>query len=141
MLYTALYWAFDQFCWKWIRRVTKLPDLSGEWHCEGRTLGDGHVGDWDGKITIVQSFDKIKVSLSTKQSTSSSRSAALFYEEGIGYRLSYNYKNEPRIGEEDLAFHWGCCELLFDVGLTRADGEYFNGHGRKTFGTMHLERV
>jgi hypothetical protein len=34
----------------------------------------------------------------------------------------------------------GFSELVFSKDLVSAEGEYFNGHGRYTFGTMHLTR-
>ncbi|NTZ32437.1 hypothetical protein G7Z95_06000 [Citrobacter freundii] len=35
----------------------------------------------------------------------------------------------------------GFAELIFDKSLTTADGEYFNGRGRNTFGTMKLRKL
>ena len=36
--------------------------------------------------------------------------------------------------------HLGFCDLNFAKDLKSAEGEYFNGHGRNTFGVMHLTR-
>lgn len=78
--------------------------------------------------------------LKTAQSASNSIAAALVYDQADGFRLLYNYKNEPRIGEVELMAHRGAAELTFSADLTAADGEYFNGHGRFTFGNMKLTR-
>ena len=116
--------------------------MSGDWICKGQTLNpDGTPSyDWDGTITIIQSWDKLRVRLKTTQSGSNSITAALIWDEADGYRLLYNYRNDPKIGEADLKSHLGFAELTFDKDRTSADGEYFNGHGRFTFGTMHLVR-
>ena len=83
---------------------------------------------------------QIRVGLKTAQSGSDSIAAALICDNADGYRLLYNYRNRPKIGEVNLAAHLGFAELHFAKSLQTAEGEYFNGHGRYTFGTMHLER-
>jgi hypothetical protein len=144
VLYGGLYWLFDRHVWK-LPRLTKLlhvPDLSGAWVCRGKTLKpDGSVDRaWTADVVIVQSWDRLRVRLKTSQSTSHSIAAALVFDQADGYRLLYNYRNEPRIGQPDLAGHRGSAELLFYPDLKSATGEYFNGHGRYTFGTLQLER-
>jgi hypothetical protein len=62
------------------------------------------------------------------------------YDSADGYRLLYNYRNEPRIEEPDLKGHVGFADLVFDKNLRTAEGPYFNGHGRFTFGTIKLTR-
>jgi len=62
------------------------------------------------------------------------------HDQADGFRLLYNYKNDPNIDEPDLAAHRGSAELVFSADLLTAKGEYFNGHGRYTFGTMKLTR-
>lgn len=141
VIYMVLYWLFESRIWKWRRlnNLLKVPDLAGTWRCEGHTLSPKDV-IWEGEITIVQSWDKLRVRLKTKQSGSNSIAAALVYDQADGFRLLYNYKNDPKIGEADLAAHRGSAELTFSSDLTTATGEYFNGYGRYTYGTMKLTR-
>lgn len=141
LIYMVLYTLFEARFWKWgwLTHFLKVPDLSGTWDCQGVTLGDIRT-TWAGEVTIVQSWDKLRVRLKTAQSASNSVAAALIYDQADGFRLLYNYKNEPRIGEADLKSHRGSSELLFSPDLERAEGEYFNGHGRYTYGTMKLTR-
>jgi hypothetical protein len=125
-----------------LNAAIKVPNLAGEWACSGQTINpDGTLGQaWQANIIILQSWDKIRVRLRTGQSGSDSIAAALICDEDEGFRLLYNYRNTPKIGEIDLKGHLGFCELVFDNSLRTADGEYFNGHGRYTFGTMKLKR-
>lgn len=141
LIYMALYWLFESHIWKWgkLAHLLKVPDLSGIWDCEGRTLSDGG-SIWVGEVTIVQSWDKLRVRLRTGQSGSNSVAAALVYDQADGFRLLYNYKNEPRIGEIELRSHRGSAELVFAPDLQSAEGEYFNGHGRYTYGKVKLTR-
>jgi hypothetical protein len=144
-VYAALYWLFDRHAWKigTLSRWLKVPDLSGRWICEGRTLSpgsDAYGPSWSAEIMIIQSWDRIRVRLKTAQSASNSVTASLLHDPVDGYRLIYSYRNDPRIGETELASHLGFAELIFAPDLRSADGEYFNGHGRYTYGTMTLVR-
>lgn len=143
-VFAALYAVFDNYIWRTLtlRRILKIPDLAGEWRCQGRTLNmDGDVVyEWDGVVFIVQSWDRIRVGLRTDQSGSNSIAAAVMYDEIDGYRLFYNYENIPKLGERDLERHIGFAELTFSKDESRAEGEYFNGRGRVSFGKMLLTR-
>ncbi len=144
-VFLSLYWILDRYAWKWpvFSKFLKVPDLSGEWHCDGQTLNpDGsNSHQWSATVTIVQSWDRIRVRLKTAQSGSSSTSAALICDPVDGYRLFYSYKNDPRIGEAGLTSHRGSAEVTFAKDLLSAEGEYFNGYGRYTFGRMSLRRA
>jgi hypothetical protein len=144
LIYASLYWAFDRYVWKLPRlsKLLRVPNLSGKWLCRGQTMNaDKTFGDeWEAEIVIVQTWDRLRIRLKTAQSSSSSVAAALVYDQTEGFRLLYNYKNEPKIGETELSAHRGSAELVFAPDLQTAEGEYFNGHGRYTFGKMQLKR-
>ena len=143
-VFGALYWLLDRHAWRWdlIGRFLKVPDLSGEWECHGQTINpDGTPSyTWHATITIIQTWDKLRIRLKTQQSGSNSNTAALICDEADGYRLFYSYKNEPKIGEVALNSHRGFADIVFSKDLRTGTGEYFNGHGRYTFGTMTLRR-
>ncbi|HDR9128372.1 TPA: hypothetical protein QDB31_005467 [Burkholderia vietnamiensis] len=143
-VYAFLYWLFDRRVWKlsYVAKLLRVPDLSGTWSCVGQAINpDGSLGSaWTAEIVIVQSWDRVRIRLKTAQSASNSVTAAIVYDEADGYRLMYNYKNEPNIDQVDLSAHRGFAELTFDRNLESAVGEYFNGHGRFTYGTMKLTR-
>lgn len=132
--------------WIWRRKIVQtlmgIPDLNGEWLCHGETKDlEGNITHtWEGTVTITQTWEKIRVYLTTGQSGSRSKSASLVKEPGRGYVLMYSYQNEPRIGEPELKAHVGYCELQLNEDLTQAEGDYFNNRGRVTFGRMKLIR-
>lgn len=144
VVFTGLYAVFNKHAWRWrlISAVLKVPDLSGEWNCKGHTLDENGkiLHEWNAHIFIVQTWDKIRVRLRTTQSASNSITAALFHDEVDGFRLLYNYRNDPKMGEPTLKSHIGCANILFNKDLSEGKGEYFNGYGRPTFGTMELSR-
>lgn len=144
-VFSVLYFAFDRavWRWRWARRILLVPDLTGTWQCEGRTLfKDGAANEipWTGTVTIRQSWSRIRIVLKTGQSTSESIAASVFQEPGTGYRLIYHYDNKPGLGEKELGRHCGLCNLLFDENAEAATGEYFTDKDRMTAGTMKLTR-
>jgi hypothetical protein len=144
-VFTLLYMFFDKNIWKLTlaAKFLKIADLSGSWSCKGSTLDqEGKIiREWIGKITIVQSWDKIRVHLETSQSASDSITAAIIYDEVLGFRLLYNYQNSPRPGEPDLKGHTGCANFTFSKDLASATGDYYNGYGRPTYGRMEIQKI
>lgn len=144
VVYPVGHWLFDTWAWKWgpMLQMLKIPDLNGEWVCDGKTMdSDGNVlHAWSGTVSISQTWEKIRVYLNTGSSKSASVAAALVREPGRGFVLMYSYRNEPKIGEKELQPHVGYCEMTFDENLASAEGDYFNNKGRVTFGRMTLTR-
>jgi len=136
-----LYWVLNKWAWRWpgIGLALKVPDVSGHWDCAGRTLNsDGSTKyDWKGEVTIVQSWDKLRIRLTTETSGSSSMSAAIAHDSIDGFVLLYHYRNDPKPGAAGLASHTGCSVMVIANDTDSATGEYFNGRGRMTFGTMN----
>jgi hypothetical protein len=143
-IYVCLYWAFNRFAWRlpFVSSFLRVPNLEGRWRCEGQTLNSDKTPSyrWTGEITIIQSWDKIRVRLKTAQSTSNSVAAALEWDKIDGYKLLYHFRNEPNVDQPDLNAHHGFAEIIFSKDRQKAQGEYFNGRGRFTFGLMELTR-
>ncbi|MEG3155725.1 Cap15 family CBASS effector [Sphingomonas sp. RB1R13] len=142
-VYGILFWLFDRYLWRLgpVAKLLKVPDLSGKWDCEGVPLDNGKAVPWQGEIRIVQSWDRIRVHLKTENSKSDSLAAALQYDAAEGYRLFYHYRNQPRVGSPKMAPHHGFTELVFAEDEQSAMGDYFNGRGRNTFGTLKISRA
>lgn len=144
-VFVVLYWILDRFAWRWrvVSKLLKVPNLSGEWECTGKTINaqGESIFDWTAKVTIIQTWDRIRVRLKTDTSASNSTSAALIHDEADGFRLFYSYSNEPKMGQHELHAHRGSAEITFAKDVQSAEGEYFNGYGRYTFGRMSLKRL
>lgn len=142
VVYISVYFLFSRWLWShpWLTKALKAPNLAGTWQCDGITMSETPEIAWHGVVTIEQDWDRIRVHSRTAQSSSVSISAALQYDPTGGHRLLYHYRNEPRPGEEkSLAQHHGFAELVFRSDK-EAEGHYFNGRGRQTFGRMMLTR-
>src|SRR5690606_13992575 len=96
--------------------------------------------DWAGTISIAQSWDRLRIRLTTTQSGSDSLVAAVMHDEAGGYRLFYNYRNDARIDQRELNNHVGFCDMTISADQIRAEGDYFNGRGRSTYGRMTWSR-
>lgn len=143
-VFGLLYWVLNKWAWKWpgLCLALKVPDISGTWDCIGRTLeADGSIKyEWQATVTIVQSWDKLRIRLTTQQSGSSSIFAAIANDSVDGIVLLYHYRNDPKTGAAGLVSHTGCSVMTITPELNAATGDYFNGRGRMTFGTMHWTR-
>lgn len=143
-IFAAIYNLFNAYLWKlsWLRKFLLVPDLNGTWKCKGKTiLKNGATSDfeWTGDITIIQSWSKISILFQGK-SGSKSISASLYEEKGVGYKLLYQYKNDPKVTETDLHVHTGTAELTFDPSCKEAIGHYYTDHNRNTVGSIHLKK-
>ena len=144
-LFFLIYQLFDKHLWK-IRSFRKLllvPDLNGQWVCSGNTtLKDGNQVsiDWNGEVTITQSWSKILVHLKTESSHSKSISACLFHEVGVGYKLLYEYESNPSANQHELKKHAGSAEILFAEDCKTGEGHYFTDQHRQTVGMLSLRR-
>jgi hypothetical protein len=142
LAYAVAHWLFNRFGWRFLSMFAQVPHIDGIWACAGRTMDSVGTSqyEWTGKITISQSWEKIRVRLQTSSSASNSVSAALVPGPDGCWTLMYSYRNEPRIGESELNAHVGYCELRFEKTQDWAEGDYFNAKGRVTFGRMTITK-
>lgn len=147
-VYVALYWAFNRYLWRaqMLNGLLRVPNLEGSWSCEGVSYSDEPGGrverSWTGTVSIVQSWDRLRIRLATAQSGSDSLVAAIRHDEVGGYRLFYNYANDPKIEQlHELTRHIGFCDMHIAADQKSADGEYFTGRGRTTYGRMIWRRA
>ncbi len=144
-LFTLIYLAFDRYLWKvkLVRSFLLVPDLNGTWLCSGETtIKNGSTASykWKGNLTITQSWSKISICLRSKNSESTSVVASITHEKGLGFRLVYQYANNPNLNEPELQIHKGIAELLFDEDTKKASGHYFTDQHRSTVGSIQLRK-
>lgn len=144
MVFALLNLLLSKWAWRWpgASLALKVPDISGTWDCEGKTLhDDGRVKyEWTGEIVIVQTWDKLRIRLRTETSGSNSINAALAFDSIDGVVLLYHYRNDPKGGSAGLAAHTGCAVVTISKNGQTAAGDYFTGLGRKNVGTMNWKK-
>ncbi|HHQ4779636.1 TPA: hypothetical protein ACSP0C_003394 [Aeromonas veronii] len=142
VIYTGIHWCFNKFAWRPLSYLSQIPYIAGTWTCEGKTYADdGSVAHyWQGELLISQTWEKIRVRLETKSSTSHSISVALIPEVDGCWMLMYSYTNQPKVGNLALNAHKGYAEMRISKGLETAEGEYFTAKSRGTVGSMKFIR-
>lgn len=145
-IFGILYFIYSRWIWNipCIKKLLKYPDLNGSWKISGMSCNQNNDQrePWEGILTIIQTWDKVLITLKTEKSYSTSKSTegTLKYIDGVGYTLSYKYLNKPNSdAPRDMHSHVGSCELIFDQDVLTATGDYFNnGRDRQTHGSMRL---
>ncbi|MFD1736128.1 hypothetical protein ACFSCX_06075 [Bacillus salitolerans] len=147
-IFGLLYLLFNHILWRFklFQKIFSFPDLNGEWECNGSSMNiDLQKNfDWEGTVIIKQTWDKVLITLKTKNSKSKSLSitGGIKYYAGDGFKLSYHYANTPNATTEtDLRKHEGFCVLTFGEDAQTAEGYYFNNtKDRQSYGEMYLKR-
>lgn len=140
-----VYFVFNKYLWKVkvLRKIFLIPDLNGTWSCSGETTikeSSKSSKKWEGDLTVTQSWSRISIILKTENSESKSLAASINHEPGSGYRLVYQYANNPNLNEPELQIHKGIAELLFDEDTKKASGYYFTDQHRSTVGSIQLRK-
>lgn len=143
VIYFILHWIFNK--WAWRIPFFEIPNLSGIWNLEGKTLSeDGSIKfQWEGVIGIEQNWKDLLIHLKTKNSQSKSYTATISKRHGPtgGWLLNYSYTNNPELEQShELNSHKGYCEIEIDRDLKFGKASYFNSAGRRTFGIMTLRK-
>ena len=140
-----LYALFSKVLWKskWFGKWFKFPNLNGNYDVKALSLKNPTGGEieWDGRLSIIQTWDKILVTLKTGSSSSESISSnsCIEYIPNVGYRLDYKYHNDPNLAERELHPHDGECTITFTEKICSGNAEYFTKE-RSSNGTMKLTK-
>lgn len=145
----ALLWLiFTQWGWKFKIFQSWLivePIIEGTWRGRLKTTWiDPATGESLNEIPIVlsikQDFYNISCSIFTKESTSSSYSGKIYFDESSGVkRFIYTYTNKPKASVRDRSeFHDGTANLRIIGGSqTKMEGDYWTT--RKSTGDVEVE--
>jgi SMODS-associating 2TM, beta-strand rich effector domain len=144
-LYGVFFSLFDSIVW---RRpilhqlsLVKVPVLAGEWQGYVVSSFDNHKKTHEVEVRIKQSWTRIMILLSSKNSYSHTVTAAIEVNAPDGVVLSYQYENEPKADAvKTMEMHVGTARItLVDKDLL--EGYYYSGRGRGEHGLITLKRV
>ena len=143
-----LYIMFSKWMWKWsvFTNIFKYPNLNGRFDIIGKSIKKttGETFNWEGVLSIKQYWDKILISMKSKNSSSESISfnGSVVYHPMKGYELTYSYDNTPNNNMPELHKHIRTCTLSFDEDTNTATGNYYNDmKNRENYGSMELRRI
>lgn len=124
-IYGGLYWLFNNYAWKVINKILKIPNLNGKYIGTLQSSYDEFKSAINFELEIQQSFSKILIIFKTKTSKSKSLSASI---ELLGSKviLVYNYHNKPQdLRASTLNEHKGTAWLEFDLSINEFEGFYY----------------
>lgn len=144
----VLYFIFSKYVWKWelFRKIFEYPDFNGSYSIVGKSIKKttDEIFDWEGLLFIKQDWDKILISMKSKNSSSESKSVSgsVEYQPMKGYELTYTYENTPNNNVGELHKHNGTCTIIFEEDLDSATGNYYNDmKNRENYGRMDLRKI
>jgi len=141
--YGLLFVIFDKWCWYYLKKINfiKTPNLNGEWKGNLKSSFDNHSSEVKATLKIFQTWTRIKILLTTDQSSSHSESASIVIAAPEGKYLSYQYINEPKSeAVKTMSIHRGTGRLLFDEKENTLVGQYYSGRDRQNFGSLSFKR-
>lgn len=142
--YSVLYWAFDNYVWRWglwgKLGVLRVPNLNGEWAGNVDSSYGPNGSTHPVSASIVQKWSKLLVRFETEHSQSHSISGTLKINDVINPELSYLYLNQPKsLAPGSMEIHRGTANL--ELKGESLEGDYYTGRGRMTFGSIKLART
>lgn len=138
-LYYIFYKIFDNYSWriKWVKKLIKTPDLNGSYKGELISSRDNMESTTEITIKIKQTLSKIKITLSTFQSTSRSEMATLIVGEPDGDMLIYEFINDhKKISDSNLNIHRGVTRLSYNKDDKTLKGTYYTSPERRNYGQI-----
>ncbi|GAH40755.1 unnamed protein product [marine sediment metagenome] len=141
--YGLLFIIFDKWLWQYLKKINivKTPNLNGEWNGNLKSSFDNHLSEVKATLKIFQTWTRIKILLTTDQSSSHSESASIVIDAPEGKYLSYQYINDPKSNAVGtMSIHRGTVRLIFDEKKSTLEGEYYSGRGRQNYGSLYFVR-
>ena len=141
--YGLLFVIFDKWSWEFFRKIgfVKIPNLNGEWKGHLKSSFGEHSSEIKTTLKIFQTWTRIKILLTTEQSSSQSQTASIIIDAPEGKYLSYQYINEPKPNAvKTMSMHRGTARLLFNEKENTFSGEYYSGRNRRNFGSLYFKR-
>lgn len=139
----ALYLWMDRWGWRnrLIRKVVgiRTPDLTGLWKGSTKSIHESTTTSI--VVKIDQTWSRIQLRSETDQSRSTSETASLLLTKGGEPILIYTYLNEPKaLASKTMQTHRGTATCYLDAASQCLDGDYYTGRGRRTSGSLSLQR-
>ena len=146
-VYLALRAWMDESGWTWVvfhkLRWVRIPNLAGTWRGKVKSSFDQMATEYDCTIVIKQTWTRIAIVLSTRNSRSENLVAGILINGVDEATLVYEFRNEPTAdAPAKMEGHHGHATLRLERGEGEDTlvGEYYSGRGRLNIGTMCVKR-
>ena len=145
-LYGIFYGIFDKWLWKYfsIIKFIKTPDLNGQWKCASKSSVDNYVKQYDGTITIHQTWTSISVFLNGEKFTSKSTMAGIHINTDDNFELKWEYTSQkkPQFSVKDY-MHTGMTRVVANEWpkISFLQGDYFTDRSRHNYGSIEICKI
>ncbi len=122
-------------------RLSKLPDLGGEWRGELRSSFSSTEPAKAACVTIRQTWSRILVTLESVSSHSASTMATVYTVESADHGIKYEYLNHPKaLMGQAMQPHRGLASLRLKEDGKVVEGDYFTARKPPTDGALSFRR-
>lgn len=142
-LFGGFYWLFDQFIWKWrlINQCLKTPDLNGSWTILMKSSRDNFSTEYEGMLTITQSWSKIYIFMDGEKAIGKSIMAGVEIHTSKSFTLKWEYlsQRKPEFAENEYMHH-GMTRVMNQpgAGITVLKGDYYTDRSRHSSGPVTI---
>lgn len=150
-VFGIIYGFFDRHLWKvkFFRRLfrIKTPNLNGIWEGEYESSfkskdSQNEVTKGKVKMTINQSWTKIRIESNNEKSNSYSIIAGIIINSNKGILLKFEYGNDAdRSMVYSMKLHTGFNTLKYKEESNELEGTYYNDKNRRTYGILKYVKI
>ena len=147
-IFGLLFLLFDNFLWKFslLYRcgLIRIPNLNGQYN--GFMTSAKKIGEIPVKVSIYQSYSKIRIRLETQSKLSYSYSIMASFEtvDPNSFRFNYEYFSTYTPEQGELQTHYGVTRLRLESTNNRFDGEqqgsYYTDRERNSYGKIFIKK-
>ncbi len=144
-IFTVLYWFFEKYGWKW--RICQgtfvsTPSLAGEWEIFMKSSLDSYGSEYEGTLTIRQTWTKISLYLNGEKFTGQSTAlASIIIHSPHDFTLVWEYlaERKPQFAQKEFMHH-GITKVRFENTTSSGSGNYYADQSRHSFGPVRVEK-
>lgn len=142
-IFGGFYWLFDQFIWKFapINQCLSTPDLNGTWKILMKSSRDNYATEYEGMLTITQSWSKIYIFMDGEKAIGKSIMAGIEIHTSKSFTLKWEYlsQRKPEFAESEY-MHYGMTRVMNLPAdkLTILTGDYYADRSRHSSGPVTI---
>jgi len=144
-IFASFFLLFDKYCWKWgilNGAVIQTPNLNGKWRILMRSSRDNYAEEYEGILTITQTWTKIYLFLDGEKAIGKSTMASIEIHTSQSFTLKWEYlaERKPQYAINEY-MHYGMTKVFFEKGASEFKGNYYADQSRHSFGPVTLIKV
>lgn len=144
-IFAGLYWLFEKYAWKWgvcQKTFISTPNLAGKWDMFMKSSLDDYRSEYEGTLTISQTWTKISLYLNGEKFIGQSTAlASIIIHTPDEFTLVWEYlaERKPQFAQKEFMHH-GITRVRFDKSTVSGVGNYYADQSRHSFGPVRLEK-